>query len=126
MFHDHTATGKLKALITTAAGLIVEEPNYSRLASRLLATVIDKEVRNQNIPWFSESIKVGYNLRQAVEGYNRATSSLESRVMVTARRFRDYDAGLDVEKLAELETVELTPRLLQDENAAPPASPSST
>ena len=70
--------------------------------------------------------KVGYNLRQAVEGYNRATSSLESRVMVTARRFRDYDAGLDVEKLAELETVELTPRLLQDENAAPPASPSST
>jgi len=70
--------------------------------------------------------KVGYNLRQAVEGYNRATSSLESRVMVTARRFRDYDAGLDVEKLAELETVELTPRLLQDENAAPPASSSST
>jgi DNA recombination protein RmuC len=68
--------------------------------------------------------KVGYNLRQAVEGYNRATSSLESRV--TARRFRDYDAGLDVEKLAELETVELTPRLLQDENAAPSASSSST
>ena len=29
--------------------LIVEEPNYSRLAARLLATVIDKEVRNQNI-----------------------------------------------------------------------------
>ena len=46
--------------IRTAAGLIVEEPNYSRLASRLLATVIDKEVRNQNIPSFSESIKVGH------------------------------------------------------------------
>ncbi|MBU3673083.1 MAG: DNA recombination protein RmuC [Sinobacteraceae bacterium] len=67
--------------------------------------------------------KVGYNLRQAVDGYNRATSSLESRVMVTARRFRDYDAGLDTEKLAELETVELTPRLLQDESAASPAPP---
>src|SRR5690606_4410857 len=24
------------------------------------ATVVDKEVRNQNIPWFSESIKVGH------------------------------------------------------------------
>ena len=46
--------------------------------------------------------------------------------MVTARRFRDYDAGLDTEKLAELETVELTPRLLQDESAAPPASSSSS
>jgi len=70
--------------------------------------------------------KVGYNLRQAVDGYNRATSSLESRVMVTARRFRDYDAGLDTEKLAELETVELTPRLLQDESAGSTASPPSS
>ena len=47
--------------IRTAAGLIVDEPNYSKLASRLLATVVDKEVRNQNIPWFSESIKVGFD-----------------------------------------------------------------
>ncbi len=58
---DGATTRELDDLsIRTAAGLIVEEPNYSRLASRLLATVIDKEVRNQNIPWFSESIKVGH------------------------------------------------------------------
>ena len=58
---DGATTRELDELsIRTAAGLIVEEPNYSRLASRLLATIIDKEVRNQNIPWFSESIKVGY------------------------------------------------------------------
>ena len=58
---DGATTRELDELsIRTAAGLIVEEPNYSRLASRLLATVIDKEVRNQNIPWFSESIKVGH------------------------------------------------------------------
>ena len=57
---DGATTRELDDLsIRTAAGLIVEEPNYSRLASRLLATVIDKEVRNQNIPWFSESIKAG-------------------------------------------------------------------
>jgi ribonucleoside-diphosphate reductase alpha chain len=55
---DGATTRELDELsIRTAAGLIVEEPNYSKLASRLLATVIDKEVRNQNIPWFSESIK---------------------------------------------------------------------
>ncbi len=58
---DGATTRELDELsIRTAAGLIVDEPNYSRLASRLLATIIDKEVRNQNIPWFSESIKVGY------------------------------------------------------------------
>ncbi len=58
---DGASTNELDNLsIRTAAGLIVEEPNYSKLASRLLATVIDKEVRNQNIPWFSESIKVGH------------------------------------------------------------------
>ena len=57
---DGATTRELDDLsIRTAAGLIVEEPNYSKLASRLLATVIDKEVRNQNIPWFSESIKAG-------------------------------------------------------------------
>ncbi len=58
---DGASTRELDDLsIRTAAGLIVEEPNYSKLASRLLATVIDKEVRNQNIPWFSESIKAGH------------------------------------------------------------------
>ena len=58
---DGASTRELDELsIRTAAGLIVEEPNYSRLASRLLATIIDKEVRNQNIPWFSESVRVGF------------------------------------------------------------------
>ena len=46
--------------IRTAAALMVEEPAYSTLAARLLATVIDKEVRGQTIPWFSESIAVGH------------------------------------------------------------------
>ena len=45
-----------------AAGLIVEEPNYSKLAARLLSTYIDKEVRNQNAPWFSESVSLGHKL----------------------------------------------------------------
>jgi ribonucleoside-diphosphate reductase alpha chain len=58
---DGATTRQLDDLsIRTAAGLIVEEPAYSKLAGRLLATVIDKEVRNQNIPWFSESIKAAH------------------------------------------------------------------
>ena len=60
---DGATTRELDELsIRTAAGLIVEEPNYSRLAARLLSTYIDKEVRNQNAPWFSESVSLGHSL----------------------------------------------------------------
>ncbi len=48
--------------IRTAAALISEEPNYSRLAARLLSTVIDKEVRNQNLHSFSQSVAHGHEL----------------------------------------------------------------
>jgi len=58
---DGATTQELDELsIRTAAGLIIEEPNYSKLAARLLATYIDKEVRNQNVPWFSESVSLGH------------------------------------------------------------------
>ena len=60
---DGATTRELDELsIRTAAGLIVEEPNYSKLAARMLATYIDKEVRNQNIPWFSEAMELGWRL----------------------------------------------------------------
>jgi len=45
--------------IQTAASLIAEEPEYSRLAARLLLGVIDKEVANQDIYSFSQSITTG-------------------------------------------------------------------
>ncbi len=58
---DGATTRELDDLsIRAAAALMVEEPAYSALAARLLATVIDKEVRDQTIPWFSESIAVGH------------------------------------------------------------------
>ena len=57
---DGATTEELDDLsIRTASSFIGEEPNYSRLAARLLATVIDKEVRNQDIHSFSQSIQVG-------------------------------------------------------------------
>ena len=49
-----------KLSINTAASLIAEEPEYSRLAARLLATYIEKEVGNQEIHSFSQSISTGF------------------------------------------------------------------
>jgi ribonucleoside-diphosphate reductase alpha chain len=45
--------------IQTAASLIAEEPEYSRLAARLLDGFIAKEVANQDIHSFSQSIVTG-------------------------------------------------------------------
>jgi len=60
---DGATTQELDELsIRTAAGLIVEEPDYSKVAARLLSTYIDKEVRNQNAPWFSESVALGHKV----------------------------------------------------------------
>jgi DNA recombination protein RmuC len=57
--------------------------------------------------------KVGKGLERAVEAYNAAVGSFESRVMVSARRFADLKtAPLDVE-IAELEPVDRNVRSLQ-------------
>jgi ribonucleoside-diphosphate reductase alpha chain len=59
--YDGATTKELDNLsIQTAAHLISEEPEYSKLAARLLATTIKKEVVNQDIQSFSQSISMGY------------------------------------------------------------------
>jgi ribonucleoside-diphosphate reductase alpha chain len=58
--YDGATTSELDELsIQTAAGLMAEEPQYSRLAARLLATTIAKEVAGQGVGSFSASIRVG-------------------------------------------------------------------
>ncbi len=59
--YDGATTKELDKLsIQTAASLIFEEPEYSRMAARLLNQYIEKEVRNQEIHSFSQSIAFGY------------------------------------------------------------------
>jgi ribonucleoside-diphosphate reductase alpha chain len=61
--YDGATTKELDTLsIQTAALLIAEEPEYSRLAARLLATYIGKEVANQDIHSFSQSVAEGFKL----------------------------------------------------------------
>lgn len=59
--YDGATTQELDKLsIQTAASLIFEEPEYSRVAARLLNQYVEKEVRNQEIHSFSQSIHFGY------------------------------------------------------------------
>ncbi len=60
---DGASTEELDTLsIRTATALVAEEPNYSRLAARLLTTVIDKEVANQDIHSFSQAVAAAHRL----------------------------------------------------------------
>ncbi len=59
--YDGATTQELDQLsIQTAASLIAEEPQYSRLAARLLGAFIEKEVRNQDIMSFSQSVRAAF------------------------------------------------------------------
>jgi ribonucleoside-diphosphate reductase alpha chain len=59
--YDGATTAELDRLsIQTAAEMTGEEPQYSRLAGRLLAGYIDKEVRGQSIASFSQSVSLGH------------------------------------------------------------------
>lgn len=60
--YDGVSTKELSLLsIQTAVGFIKEDPIYSRGAARLMVEFINKEVSNQEIHSFSQSIQVGYD-----------------------------------------------------------------
>ena len=59
--YDGATTRELDAIsIDTAASLIAEEPQYSKLAARLLLGTILKEVAGQNLHSFSQSIEYAH------------------------------------------------------------------
>jgi DNA recombination protein RmuC len=65
---------------------------------------------------------VGTGLDRAVESYNKAVGSLESRVLVSARKFAELGASV-AEDIPELEPIETTARALSfewDEEDVPP------
>jgi ribonucleoside-diphosphate reductase alpha chain len=82
--YDGVTTTELDTLlIQTAAMLISEEPEYSKLASRLLTNFIDKEVGVQHIKCFSDSIEIGYKreligdpLLNFVRGHKKTLNSV--------------------------------------------------
>ncbi|KAA6465522.1 ribonucleoside-diphosphate reductase subunit alpha [Acidobacteria bacterium AB60] len=69
--YDGATTRELDTIsIDTAAALIAEEPQYSRLAARMLLATIVKEVAGQNLHSFSQAVAYAHS-----EGIvNRATA----------------------------------------------------
>ena len=65
---------------------------------------------------------VGANLDRAVESYNKAVGSLESRVLVSARKFAELGASV-AEDIPEIEPVETTARALSFDWDETPEAP---
>ncbi|MCM2309147.1 MAG: DNA recombination protein RmuC [Sulfuritalea sp.] len=57
--------------------------------------------------------RVGRNLGEAVGAYNKSVASMESRVLVSARKFRDLKVAGEDKEIADLNPVEALPRDLQ-------------
>jgi len=57
--------------------------------------------------------KVGKHLGNAVESYNHTLGTLERRVLVSARKFKDLSATSDKDMIAEIDPLDKIPRLPQ-------------
>ena len=64
---------------------------------------------------------VGKNLNDAVGAYNKSVASLESRVLVTARRFKELKVAGEDKEIRDLSPVEISPRTIQATELLPPA-----
>ncbi len=57
--------------------------------------------------------KLGRNLGASVDAYNKALGTLETRVLVTARKFKELEAAPEGSELEAADLLETTPRLPQ-------------
>ncbi len=69
---------------------------------------------------------MGQGLRRALSAYNDAVGSLESRVLPSARRFRDLNVGADVREADEAKPIDLLPREVQAEEMRSAQAPRLT
>jgi DNA recombination protein RmuC len=67
--------------------------------------------------------RLGKGLGAAVNAYNSAVGSLESRVLVSARRFKDLGAASIGGEIAEIPQIDASSRLLQAPELTGPSQP---
>ncbi len=87
--HDGATTMELDELsIRTSAALVSLEPNYSRLAARLLSAFVNKEVANQDIHSFSQSVASGH----------RSGIIADATAELVARNARKLNEAIETER----------------------------
>jgi DNA recombination protein RmuC len=72
---------------------------------------LGEELSDRLVVFVDHLRKLGTCISRSVENYNAAVGALESRVLVSARRFREFGAGGNSE-IAEPEPVDVSPRVL--------------
>ncbi len=98
----------LIALLRSAAYLWQQE-KITQNARRI--SDLGKELHDRIKSFLAHFQNLGTSLGRAVESYNRAAGSLESRVLPSARKFKELGAATG-EEIIELEPVDETPRSL--------------
>ncbi|MGZ3745213.1 MAG: ribonucleoside-diphosphate reductase subunit alpha, partial [Pseudobdellovibrionaceae bacterium] len=87
--YDGATTNELDNLcIQTASLLIGEEPQYSRLAARLLATYVDEEVRSQKIGSFADAVNLGYSMGLMSESLHKFVESHKAALCAAIEPYR--------------------------------------
>ena len=102
-----TPTTFIGLLLTAAYGWRQEQvaENAERISE------LGRQVHERLAVLVEHFARVGKSLDSAVDAYNKAVGSLESRVLPAARRFNELGVGSPKE-IAELEPLEQTPRAL--------------
>ncbi|NHN55124.1 DNA recombination protein RmuC [Calidifontibacter sp. DB0510] len=91
-----------------AVSLVWQQDSLSRNAEELLR--LGQELYARLSALGDRTSALGASLRKAVESYNAMVGTLESRVLVSARRMNDL--GVASSSIAEVPVVEATPRVL--------------
>lgn len=87
--YDGASTKELDNLcIQTASLLIGEEPEYSRLAARLLSTYIDEEVRSQKIGSFADTVNMGFAMGLMSESLHKFVEANKTALCAAIEPYR--------------------------------------
>jgi DNA recombination protein RmuC len=106
-----TPTTLIAVLFAVAQGW--REREFTENAERIRE--LGKQLYERIVQVHGNFSKLGGELNAAVGAYNSAVWNLESRVLVTARNFRDLQ-GDSMKEMEELKSVDLAPRVLAAKN----------
>jgi DNA recombination protein RmuC len=106
-----TPTTLIAVLFSVAQGW--REREFTENAERIRE--LGKQLYERIVQVHGNFSKLGGELNAAVGAYNSAVWNLESRVLVTARNFRDLH-GDSMKEMEELKPVDLAPRVLAAKN----------